>query len=53
MEVREEIGRAAALAAASPYAVYIILDPSQNDPLGRHPEPTGTSAFDPKQTFRL
>jgi hypothetical protein len=40
MEVREEIGRAAALAVASPYAVYIILDPSQNDPLGRHPEGT-------------
>jgi len=38
--VREEIERAAGLAAASPYAVYIILDPSRNDPLGRHPEGT-------------
>lgn len=39
-DVREETQRIAALAAASPYAVYIILDPSQNDPLGRHPEGT-------------
>lgn len=39
-EVRDEVERAAILAAASPYAVYIILDPSRNDPLGRHPEGT-------------
>jgi hypothetical protein len=39
-DVRKEIERAAALAEGSPYAVYIILDPSRSDPLGRHPEGT-------------
>lgn len=39
-DVRKEIERAAALAEASPYAVYIIFDPSRSDPLGRHPEGT-------------
>lgn len=39
-EVRKEIERAAALADGSRYAVYIILDPSRSDPLGRHPEGT-------------
>jgi hypothetical protein len=37
-EIRNEIRRAAALAEGSPYVVYIILDPSRSDPLGRHPE---------------
>jgi hypothetical protein len=39
-EVRAEIDRAAALAAGSRYAIYIILDPSRRDPLERHPEGT-------------
>jgi hypothetical protein len=39
-EVRAEIDRAAALAAGSRYVVYVILDPSRSDPLGRHPEGT-------------